>query len=67
MASQGASVRFWIEEYAFGEGETALLREQIEVEWLQLDLALLCQTSLANIIMSFRRALEDVHQSLARR
>ena len=28
---QSPSVRFWLEEYAFGEGETAILREQIEV------------------------------------
>ena len=24
-------MRFWIEEYAFGEGETTILREQIKV------------------------------------
>ncbi len=28
---QSPPVRFWLEEYAFGEGETAILREQIEV------------------------------------
>lgn len=34
LTSQGTTVRFWLEEYAFSEGETALLREQIKVEAL---------------------------------
>lgn len=29
---QSEPIRFWIEEYAFSEGETTLLRKQIEVE-----------------------------------
>ena len=34
LALQGSPVRFWLEEYAFGEGETILLREQIKVRAL---------------------------------
>lgn len=37
LALQGSSVRFWLEEYAFGEGETTLLREQIKVGALLTD------------------------------
>ena len=31
LYQQKDPIRFWIEEYAFSEGETTLLREQIEV------------------------------------
>ena len=41
-------MRFWLEEYAFGEGETVILREQIQVHHFQEGVLLLFKSVSGN-------------------